>query len=221
MNEIISYTQMCFREGARLQKGMNFRANPEKPILLMSVRSNAPYPDRYADHKGTIIYQGHDQEGSSNKSCADQPRIKNSGNLTENGKFYQAAMAYLRGICPAPVVRIYQKLMPGIWTFNGHFLLKDAWEQLENRRRIFCFSLEPESPPAIPEYISNPGRYIPSRIRVFVYKRDRGCCAICQSSQNIHFDHIIPVSKGGSSTSAKNIQLLCAKHNLRKTNRIE
>jgi 5-methylcytosine-specific restriction endonuclease McrA len=32
----------------------------------------------------------------------------------------------------------------------------------------------------------------------------------------LHFDHVIPISQGGPSTSADNIQLLCARHNLAK-----
>ncbi len=35
------------------------------------------------------------------------------------------------------------------------------------------------------------------------------------------FDHIIPYSKGGSSIVPENIQLLCARHNLAKRDRIE
>lgn len=221
MYEILSYQQMCLREGERLQKGMTFRPNPQKSIFLMSVRANAPYPDRYLGQGGTIIYQGHNKEGSSQKNIDDQPIRRKTGKLTENGKFYEAAMAYLRGISPPPIVRIYQKLIPGIWTCNGLFLLMDAWEQLENCRRIFYFSLEPENPPSVSEHFSKHDRYIPSRIRAHVYQRDRGRCSICQSTRDLHFDHIIPVSKGGSSKSAKNIQLLCSKHNLRKADRIE
>jgi hypothetical protein len=41
------------------------------------------------------------------------------------------------------------------------------------------------------------------------------------SKDNLHFDHIIPYSKGGSSLLAENIQLLCARHNLGKKDKIE
>ncbi|MBS6822403.1 MAG: HNH endonuclease [Oscillibacter sp.] len=37
----------------------------------------------------------------------------------------------------------------------------------------------------------------------------------------MHYDHIIPFSKGRSSTTAANIQLLCATCNLRKHDNIE
>jgi hypothetical protein len=36
-----------------------------------------------------------------------------------------------------------------------------------------------------------------------------------------HFNHIIPWSKAGSSSTPDNIQLLCGKHNLEKHDRIE
>jgi 5-methylcytosine-specific restriction endonuclease McrA len=44
---------------------------------------------------------------------------------------------------------------------------------------------------------------------------------MCGSTTNLHFDHIIPYSKGGTSLMAENIQILCATHNLRKRDRIE
>ncbi len=56
---------------------------------------------------------------------------------------------------------------------------------------------------------------IPSDVRMFVWRRDEGRCAECGSQENLEFDHIIPVSKGGSS-SARNIQLLCEKCNRSK-----
>jgi 5-methylcytosine-specific restriction endonuclease McrA len=34
------------------------------------------------------------------------------------------------------------------------------------------------------------------------------------------FDHILPLSKGGTSLKAENIQLLCARHNLSKSAKI-
>lgn len=62
---------------------------------------------------------------------------------------------------------------------------------------------------------------IPSLVKVQVWKRDKGRCVICKSKDNLHFDHIIPYSKGGSSLTADNIQLLCARHNLAKHDKIE
>lgn len=57
---------------------------------------------------------------------------------------------------------------------------------------------------------------IPEDVRIFVWKRDDGRCVQCGSQENLEFDHIIPVSKGGSNT-ARNIQLLCETCNRRKS----
>ncbi|MGO9468530.1 MAG: HNH endonuclease [Isosphaeraceae bacterium] len=44
-------------------------------------------------------------------------------------------------------------------------------------------------------------------------------CTECGRSENLEFDHFIPISKGGSST-ARNIRLLCEGCNRRKGDRI-
>lgn len=62
-------------------------------------------------------------------------------------------------------------------------------------------------------------RYIPSDVKKSVFQRDNGVCVKCGSGDDIEFDHIIPFSKGGSS-SAQNVQLLCKKHNREKGNKI-
>lgn len=56
---------------------------------------------------------------------------------------------------------------------------------------------------------------IPDDAKIFVWQRDNGRCVICGSQENLEYDHIIPISKGGSNT-ARNIQLLCEKHNRSK-----
>lgn len=60
---------------------------------------------------------------------------------------------------------------------------------------------------------------IPEDVRFEVWRRDGGKCVICGSQKNLEFDHIIPFSKGGSST-ARNIQLLCQDCNRHKSDKI-
>jgi 5-methylcytosine-specific restriction endonuclease McrA len=58
-------------------------------------------------------------------------------------------------------------------------------------------------------------------VKLEAWKRDKGKCVKCGSNNNLHFDHIIPYAKGGSSLVAANIQLLCARHNFEKSDNIE
>lgn len=62
-------------------------------------------------------------------------------------------------------------------------------------------------------------RNITNKVRTEVWNRDNGRCVNCGSQVNLEFDHIIPYSKGGSS-SANNIQLLRKSCNLEKSNKI-
>jgi hypothetical protein len=61
---------------------------------------------------------------------------------------------------------------------------------------------------------------IPENVRLFVWRRDEGRCVECGSNENLEFDHIIPISKGGSSTVRNNIQLLCGNCNRLKSDNI-
>ncbi|HJZ70049.1 MAG TPA: HNH endonuclease [Blastocatellia bacterium] len=60
---------------------------------------------------------------------------------------------------------------------------------------------------------------IPEDVKLVVWTRDGGACVRCRSKQDLHFDHIIPVSKGGGNQEA-NIQMLCQLCNLRKSDKI-
>ncbi len=63
-------------------------------------------------------------------------------------------------------------------------------------------------------------RTIPVQVQRIVWDRDKGRCRSCGSTEELHFDHIIPFSKNGTSKDDKNVQILCAKCNLRKGNRM-
>ena len=60
---------------------------------------------------------------------------------------------------------------------------------------------------------------IPRELVDAVYRRDGGRCVNCGSTENLQLDHIIPFSKGGA-TAIENLQLLCQKCNLEKSNHI-
>jgi 5-methylcytosine-specific restriction endonuclease McrA len=51
-------------------------------------------------------------------------------------------------------------------------------------------------------------RSIAEEVREQVWQRDGGRCVKCGSQENLAFDHIISLSRGGSN-SARNIQLVC------------
>jgi len=58
------------------------------------------------------------------------------------------------------------------------------------------------------------GRHTPAEWRAILRKHG-GKCAYCGSNQDIHKDHIIPISRGGSD-GADNIQPLCVHCNCSK-----
>jgi HNH endonuclease len=62
-------------------------------------------------------------------------------------------------------------------------------------------------------------RSIPQSVKIAVVTRDGGKCRRCGSIQDLHYDRIVPNSRGGSSTDVNNIQLLCGKCSNLKSNR--
>jgi HNH endonuclease len=227
-NEIIPYVEMCQREGVSLQRGMNFELGNNHSVILMSIRANAPYADRLEDDGTTLIYEGHDLPRSPqnpNPKTVDQPERTPGGSLTQNGLFHRAAQSSKSGKHPPGRVQVYEKIKQGIWSYNGVFHLIDSWQESSDGRKVFKFKLvavEGEEDFSVPVPSQpKPRRIIPTRVKLEVWKRDGGKCTKCGSEEDLHFDHIIPWSKGGSSSTPENIQLLCGKHNLQKHDRIE
>lgn len=60
-------------------------------------------------------------------------------------------------------------------------------------------------------------RTITPTMRRKVLKAYNATCVRCGSESNLHIDHIIPFSHGGTTTF-DNLQVLCAPCNLRKNN---
>jgi len=226
--DVISYLEMCQKEGCNLQRGMNFKLNNGLSVILMSLRENAPYADRIEDNGKTLIYEGHDIPNYKDLKISpknmDQPKYTPTGKFTENGKFYNAAMRFKKGEDKAEKVKVYEKIKNGIWVYNGIFELVDSWNEKSNDRSVFKFKLkliDDISENYKQETEIDHNRLIPSSVKIEVWKRDKGQCVICGSNKNLHFDHVLPFSKGGASLVSENIQLLCVKHNLQKSNKIQ
>lgn len=188
----------------------------------MSVRKGAPYKDKWHEESGLLEYEGHDipKSGKTDPKLVDQPMRNTKGTLTENGKFYNAVLEYKENRAKAEVVQVYEKISQGVWCNRGRYELIDAKIVKDKKRKVFRFFLRPSKTPKAKEPLLRQTRMIPTHVKVQVWKRDQGHCVICGSTENLHFDHDIPYSKGGSSITAKNVRLLCAKHNLSKSDKI-
>lgn len=218
---------MCRREGVSLQRGMNYNLAGDHSVILMSLRKGAPYDDRLEDGGTTLIYEGHNQPRvprGPDPKVVDQPEFSNAGRPTQNGLFHRAAQEYKAGQRSPERVRVYEKIRQGIWSYNGVFHLLDSWRTESAGRQVFKFKLlavqgdeeltRPDQP------VIEPRRVIPTRVKLEVWRRDSGKCVVCGATNELHFDHIVPLAKGGTSIVAANVQLLCARHNIEKRDRI-
>lgn len=227
-DDILSYRAMCELENVQtLQRGMNFRLRPRYSVVLMSRRSNAPYHDRILQDEITIEYEGHDTPKAGRRvdpKRVDQPQFLPTGKPTQNGLFAQAVEETRLGTRTPEAVRVYEKVFPGVWSDKGFFDLVDYKTVSDGRRTVFKFYLEAREGPEPESQSGGTGpvsRLIPSEVKKEVWKRDKGRCVICGALDNLHFDHDIPWSKGGSSITARNVKILCARHNIQKRDKIE
>lgn len=231
-DDIVSYREMCDREGAQtLQRGMNFHINPRYSLILMSQRTNAPYRDKIMADGVTIEYEGHDEPKTSfemNPKGIDQPRFTKNHLPTQNGLFADSVDKYQRSGCEPELVKVYEKIIPGAWSLKGFFELVDYEVRNDGARDFFVFTLKLTPTEELIEpnesdqaSVLEHTRLIPGEVKREVWRRDKGRCVLCGSGKNLHFDHDLPFSKGGTSLTAMNIRLLCAAHNLAKSDEIE
>src|SRR3989344_7766332 len=227
-DKILSYREMCNKIHVNtIQRGMNFHIKKGISVILMSVRLGAPYDDEIDTVKNLLIYEGHDVPKSKQNpepKKIDQPIRTDNGTLTENGKFVKAVEDYKKGLISPEKILVFEKLNSGIWSEKGLFSLIDYETRTSNGRKVLKFILKPiddnvEIPKGREEEEHN--RLIPTHVKVAVWKRDKGKCVLCGSTKNLHYDHDLPFSKGGSSITEKNVRILCAKCNLKKHDKIE
>jgi hypothetical protein len=110
------------------------------------------------------------------------------------------------------VVRVVD---PPISLDRDEYLLLVKQFVLQNERKADRLRRHVESLESAAESSVTIREPIPESVRLFVWRRDNGQCVRCGSRENLEFDHIIPVSRGGSSTE-RNMQLLCESCNRSK-----
>ena len=117
----------------------------------------------------------------------------------------------------------------GAWVFKGYvYEVKGLYsddeikllilEDFDKERRYFE-KLKIKFNEVQSEDIAYERPRIPESVRIEVWRRDGGKCARCGSREKLEYDHIVPISKGGSNT-ARNIELLCEKCNRSKSNNV-
>ena len=227
-DEILSYWDMCSREGMALQRGMYFREPPAYGIVLMSRRPNAPYADSLSPDETVLLYEGHDVRRTSdtpNPKTVDQPWFDDRNRTTQNGRFAGWVKDSKQGRATPAIFRVYEKMISGVWTDRGRYALNDYQYRPEHGRRVFKFKLEQVNDSGDKYDRTNsslpPSRQIPSHVKQLVYKRDKGRCVRCGATDQLHFDHDFPFAKGGTSILPENVRILCARHNLQKSANIE
>lgn len=110
--------------------------------------------------------------------------------------------------------------------YKTHWWIKErVLTEIEYLIDTLRILIEPEFIPFEEKETVEPGkentdRYVPAAVKLAVWRRDGGKCIECESKEKIEYDHIIPISKGGSNTE-RNIQLLCEKCNRKKGAQIQ
>lgn len=229
-DKILSYREMCNTENVQtLQRGMNYRMNPEYSVILMSQRSNAPYNDHIHDDGITIEYEGHDVPRTLRTPAPkklNQPLETINGRPTQNGLFVQAIIDHKEKKKKPEIVRVYEKIMPGIWSEKGFFNLVDYKIINDGTRNVYRFILEETEVDFTNDHVVENklrprSRVIPTEVKRIVWERDQGQCVMCGAADELHFDHDLPYAKGGTSISVDNVKILCARHNLQKSDKIQ
>jgi tellurite resistance protein len=118
-----------------------------------------------------------------------------------------------RVVCVIPFgsgVEIRSKIGGGQYYFGGDPALAAA---------IYDAAVRKANQTLVQTVEGTPTRHIPREVRQRVWQRYGGRCADCGDTQYLEFDHIVPVNKGGSNGEA-NVQLLCRRCNLKKSDHI-
>jgi 5-methylcytosine-specific restriction endonuclease McrA len=122
------------------------------------------------------------------------------------------AIARKRFSCAEPCARCGE----GQWDFLSISPTKQsaAWQCAYCKKKVII--RDDSTTVSRPKFPRQP---IPRDVQREVWRRDEGQCVRCKRKEKLEYDHIIPLSKGGSNT-VRNLQLLCENCNRGKSNSI-
>jgi hypothetical protein len=144
------------------------------------------------------------------KSSADRPVIFRSMQaLPDSLRRHVSCTQLQSSVCAVFRDRLYE--LHGPLTDDEFALL--TWRESEREQKFFARIRERQERTVRPA--ADPRTTIPTAVRREVWNRDGARCVECGSTADLEYDHLIPVSRGGSST-VRNIRLLCEACNRRK-----
>lgn len=198
---IISVSELIAREGVNLQKGMTFRDGMEMLSVFLSLPRDDGFTDDWDEETHIYTYQGHDSTTAESDKSEDQLLMYESGRVTDNGKFYKAAHAFVDGVRAEPLqVQVYEKLDAGVWYDKGIFNLLDATHKEMGGRKVALFQLAPPDGSSKSDYWSE--RMLPASTKATVWAHSKGSCGECGRQEGLRF-----VTQDGISA-----QLRCSLH---------
>ena len=89
-----------------------------------------------------LEYEGHDVMKNSyahNSKYEDQPEFFPSGRRTQNGLFIDAVKRYKENRDRPEIIKVYEKIMSGVWSLKGYFDLIDYKAIHDGKRNVFRF----------------------------------------------------------------------------------
>ncbi len=148
------------------------------------------------------------------KASSERPVVFRAlRSLPDSVHRYISSLNFASECCAVFRDRLYE--LHGPLTDDEFVLL--TWREFEREERFFARIRERTESSAQPA--ASPRPSIPAAVRREVWKRDGACCTECGRRTDLEYDHLIPISRGGSST-VRNVRLLCEPCNRRKGDRI-
>jgi 5-methylcytosine-specific restriction endonuclease McrA len=199
--------KLCSRGTSKRENGASFQHVGKNPLPIR----NFNLLDVYIDSNGKVVINSKDGLQANCMACERKFRL---ARILRNKKKYEK-------MTDEEIYKNYKKEY-------GRLLKKCSVCKIEKEPRDFpisrgmetglhnvckvCSKSYSESVGSRWEIVSPDGHQV-----IFIKPEDK--CKTCGSQKKLHKDHIFPIAKGGTDNQ-ENIQILCSKHNLSKSDSV-